>query len=623
MEEFARGCTILFDRSFREVFSMSLVYRVVKWMMLFCFGKRAARRKIRQVIRGYRRLRGSADRGRVSQLKQELTLLRLNIDVSRLPGFMFGRDVERAEIAARQLLFQRLTGRRLNSAILRSIASPHDRIAMPLPGVWIKKLSRSGFGVSEARSRALFAAFVVLSFGLGVARFLYLLTLAGMRGPRTADPYRKYVQFCDLTPNNLPQRESGERFDIVSWYLGWSGRVDGLREVRHTVPFQVDRIIDGVSLSYSRSNLPELAGFKSRLRYALWGICSIFYTIWETVCGRWACAVLFEEAAIARKVELLDPKCLAAEYLFSMSEIIKRPLWTYAAERSGSKVALYCYGAGMHFRFKGIAPRPELGLQSMTWPRVLVFSTHHQAFMVASVDPSVRVELVPPIHFSDCGAALPKASRPCVAVFDATPTRMSVRASLIPVDDFRTLEVGIRFLEEIYEVLVSHGYSIMWKKKRSTSYSHSKGYIKFADSFGRRPGVVEVHPDIAAARVIRSCFAAISMPFTSTGLLARYSNIASVFYDPMGTLSPDDPAALGVPLITGVRDLNRWVGELTYPEESARAGSGNLNGMISGSSATFEGPAGHRNGAIDGNKNETDTFSGIQGEGGLGGVARG
>jgi len=47
-----------------------------------------------------------------------------------------------------------------------------------------------------------------------------------------------------------------------------------------------------------------------------------------------------------------------------------------------------------------------------------------------------------------------------------------------------------------------------------------------------------------------------------------------------------------------------------------------LNSAISENSATFEGSTGRRSGARDGKKNETDTFSGVQGEGGLGGVAR-
>jgi polysaccharide biosynthesis PFTS motif protein len=548
---------------------MGIIDRVAEWMGPLYFGKLAARRNIRLEIRGYRLLSRSAERGLVGKINQELTQQNLMIDQMRLSNFMFGKDVQRVEIAVRQRLLSQLAGRRLNLAILRSIASSNERIAIPLPLVWIEKLLKDGFAVDKPRSRVMFAIFVLSCFGRGTARILW--DLAGIRGSNPLEPNKKYVQFQNLVPNNLPKLYSGESFDIVSWYLGWSGRVEGICEVRHSVPFQVDRCFDdGVAIIYSRSNLPKIVNFESRLRFATWGVYSIFYTMWDMLCGRWASAVLLEDVAIARKVQLVGTKFLASEYLFSQSEIISRPFWTYAAERLGSKITLYCYGGSIPFSFMGVAPHYEIGLQSITWPRILQFSKEQQLRTISAVCSSVRVEFVPPIHFSDSVAELPKTNGPCIAVFDSSPHRSSFRASVIPEDDFRTVEIGIQFLEEIYAVLFPKGYLIMWKKKRSTNYQHSKRYIKFADSFACRPGVVEVHPDIAAQRVIKHCFASISMPFTSTGLLAKYAKIPSVFYDPAGTLSPDDQANLGVPLIVGVVALKNWVGELTYSEEFTR-----------------------------------------------------
>jgi polysaccharide biosynthesis PFTS motif protein len=551
---------------------MGIVDKVVDWVRSLYFVKKAARKKIRQEIRGYRLLRRSADSGRVNKLNQVLTQLNLKLDCPPLYAFIFGKEAEMAEIAVRQSLLLRLAGRRLNGAILQSIASSQGPISAALPGIWIQKLLQSGLNVNKSKSRVLFGIFIFRCFGRGVARILW--DFAGIRGFSPLQKQQKYVQFLDLTPNNLPKLESGERYDIVSWYMGWSGRVEGLREVRHTVPFQVDREIEGrFAIQYYKYMLPRLVGIKSTLRYSLWGVGAIFYAIWEMFYGRWTCAVLLEDMAIAKKVALADASCLAEEYMFNQSSTIFRPLWTYVAERLGSRITLYCYAGSIPFQYKGNVPYYEIGFQSMTWPRLLQFSAQQQAYSMAACSPSVKVELVPPIYFSDCSAALPKVSRPCIAVFDVTPMRTSYRASLIPEDDFRTLEVGIRFLEEIYDVLVSHGYSMMWKRKRSyTNRVHSKGYIKYADSFARRPGVVEVHPDIAAERVIRNCFAAISMPFTSTGLLAKYANTASVFYDPVGSLSPDDQASLGVPLIVGAFDLKQWVAGLTRPIESADDG---------------------------------------------------
>jgi polysaccharide biosynthesis PFTS motif protein len=86
--------------------------------------------------------------------------------------------------------------------------------------------------------------------------------------------------------------------------------------------------------------------------------------------------------------------------------------------------------------------------------------------------------------------------------------------------------------------------------------------MSFASQFGKREGVVEVHPDVSAARVINVCVAAISMAFTSTGLLAKSAGKQSVFYDPTGDLRTDDPAALGVPVLVGKEELKTWIAGL-------------------------------------------------------------
>lgn len=548
---------------------MNIFNRIIDWVGTVGFVKLVARRKIKLEIRGYRLLKRSAESRRVNQLNQELTQLHLGVDERSLSINMFGKEVEHVEIATRQRLLAHLAGSRLNRGVLRSIASPGERIAIPIPGIWAEKLLQFGYPVDKFRSKLKFAIFVFLCFGRGLIRILW--DFIGIRGISPADPHVNYVQFLNLEPNNLPKLNAHQRYDIVSWYLGWGGRVNGLREVRHTVPFQENRILDeGVALKYTRSTLPKLVGFRSKLKYALWGFHAILYTLWEMFNGRWACAVLLEEVAVSRRVELVDPKSLAVEYLFSNSELIVRPFWTYVAERLGSKITLYYYSANFAFRYKGVAPLYDIGFQSITWPRVLQFSEYHQSYTIAAVNSKVRVELVPPIYFSDSAAFLPKVVGPCIAVFDVTPVRMSFRAGLVPENDYRSLEIGVRYLEEIYDVLLSKGYKMMWKRKRSFNYRvHSSGYIKFADSFALRPGVVEVHSDIAAARVMKNCFASISMPFTSTGLLAKHENIPSIYYDPVGSLSKDDPAGLGIPLIVGAADLKRWVDELSCHSEDS------------------------------------------------------
>jgi len=60
-------------------------------------------------------------------------------------------------------------------------------------------------------------------------------------------------------------------------------------------------------------------------------------------------------------------------------------------------------------------------------------------------------------------------------------------------------------------------------------------------------------------RVIESSCAVISMPFTSTAIIAREIGKPSVYYDPTGGLQPDDRAAHGIPILSTVEELEAWL----------------------------------------------------------------
>jgi hypothetical protein len=57
------------------------------------------------------------------------------------------------------------------------------------------------------------------------------------------------------------------------------------------------------------------------------------------------------------------------------------------------------------------------------------------------------------------------------------------------------------------------------------------------------------------------------MPFTSTALIARNMGKPSIYYDPTGNLQKDDRAAHGIPIVSGVSELETWLStQLAYSE---------------------------------------------------------
>jgi polysaccharide biosynthesis PFTS motif protein len=100
---------------------------------------------------------------------------------------------------------------------------------------------------------------------------------------------------------------------------------------------------------------------------------------------------------------------------------------------------------------------------------------------------------------------------------------------------------------------------MLWKRKRNIGRIAHPLYRRLADQLAENSHVVLVEPDISANRVIEASFAVISMPFTSTALIAREMGKPSIYYDPCGLLQRDDRAAHGIPVVSGADELEAWI----------------------------------------------------------------
>ncbi len=529
---------------------------------------RPARLRARQVLRGYDQLQDSADPELIARLNEHIT--RLPLGNRSYSSLIFEETPAEVELAARQFLILSCAGLQLNGAILRTISDQRERVSARVPPVWVRAMREAGISVAVGRCRILFAGFVAKRFLIGIAQIARVLLARGsstvaMRGA-------PYVQFEDIVPSNLPRKAGGPSYDVVSWYLAWEGRPTPIAEVwQHSVPLPEPRWVGGTTVKAVGHVIPPL-NVRAKLSFAAWGAVAGMAAVWALVRGRWLESVLLSHAAWAKQMALIPDDLVAREYLFSLSSAMYRPLWTYAAERRGARVTLVNYAASLQdFKSARQLPHAEIGFESMTWPRMLVWTDSYADYARARL-PHVRVvERVPPVWFSDSDDELPHSPRPCVAVFDVTPSRPTRMALAVPALPYRTFDIGRDFLEHIYEVLQSAGYDLLWKRKRSFGPAHDKRYIRFSKQFAARPGVVDVPPNISAFRVVRASVAVISTPFTSTAFIASSMDRASVFYDPTQWLYGDDPAAQGLPLASTRGELAEWLKLSRAPAAAARS----------------------------------------------------
>lgn len=513
-------------------------------------------------MRAHIRLKRSGELDRIARVKEILTEHHLNLTGQEFSPSLMGSGVEHGELVVRQYLLVRCGGLKLNQALLFALGEKGGRVVFYLPKEWRDILEQHGFKIAHVRSSILWQLYVgaFLFYGLlQIIREILFGLFFRMNAKLVQN--KPHASFVDLGLGNLPSKIDGiESHDVISWYLKWSGRAAGIEAIRHTVHKAQVAHVDGVQVLPVWHVLPALHGMRTIVSYLFWGArASIIATV-DYLRGRWWHALLLNQAALAAKVRLLPEDSLARHYLFHNSGWIYRPLWTYDAEHKKASILFYFYSSNCEgFKKTDGYPPIPYGWKAMSWSRYLVWDNYQADFVRRAVGNETNISVVGPIWFHASPIVMPKVSQSSVAVFDVTPHRSSRYCTLGIDGEFYTPEVANPFLEQISNSIEKLGLVMLWKRKRNIGRIAHPLYRRLANQLAKKKNVVLIDPDISAIRVIEASAAVISMPFTSTALIAKEMGKPSVYYDPTGLLQLDDRAAHGVLILRGVVELESWL----------------------------------------------------------------
>lgn len=512
-------------------------------------------------MRGYRSLKAANEVGRIGAAKEALTSTRLDAVKRGASELIFGAGVGDAELITRQYLLARLGALEFNKALLRAAARVDSQVVYPMPPEWRVVLRSRGFAVAERRSAFLWNGYLILLLVYALVRLGW--QLVSSLGEATRPRYRglgKYAYFDSLTAGALPQPGAdGRSHDVISWYAHSSIRVAELDSLCHGVRDASRREVLGLPVVPLPGSLPPLPGLFATVRLIGWGFSASALAVLDLLRGRWWHAMLLAEGLSAAAVRLQESSRLARDYLFHNSGWIYRPLWTYEAEKRGSRIAFYFYSTNCEpfKRPEGYPPIPY-GWQAMSWPNYVVWDEYQADFVRRAVGHNVCIQVVGPIWFTTSAADL-SAFAKAVAVFDVTPVRPSFYVTLGLDREYYVPETSVQFFSDVHEAAQRNGYKIVWKRKRRLGANTHAGYRALVEKMANTWNVVSVDPDISAYRVIESSQLVVSMPFTSTALIAKELGKPSCYYDPTGSLQHDDRAAHGIPIIQGPVALAEWI----------------------------------------------------------------
>lgn len=535
--------------------------------------KRWRRSRLRDVIRGHRVLKQSGNLGFIANIQSVLTETSLGLEARDFALPIFGAAIGSGELVVRQYLLLRIGGLNFSAALLRTLL-PGKQLVFPMPFQWRAVLEKHGFQPSHWRCELLWKFYTFAAWGYGVVQIGRALLAAITSRSDRALPRDRHVYFVGLSRGNLPQRKgSVASHDIVSWYLQWEGRDRQIASVRHSVAGSSTVKVDGVAVRAQSGPLPALSGMWRVSRYVAWGLTAAMTALVSLMRGRWWDALLLNQAAVRAQAALTPADSLAREYFFHNSGWLYRPLWTYELGSKQSRATIYFYSTNCE-RFKTPQGYPGLyyGYGAMNWPQYLVWDRYQADFVRRATGAEANVSQVGPIWFSSNAEGLSAYKGRYIALFDVTPARFSRYCELAPDNEFYTPEVTNAFVKDAVAVARQYGVRILWKRKRKVPHAHPS-YRHLIALLDQEETIIQIDPEVSAIRVIEACCAVISMPFTSTAIIARSRGKLSAYYDPSRIVQRDDRAAHGVEILIGRKELEQWMKEIFTPGRSCSSSS--------------------------------------------------
>lgn len=516
-------------------------------------------------MRGYEKLKKQNRLNRISIIVSEISQTNLNINAAFFSKSIYGNGINSAEKIIRQYLIKNILDDKFNEQLLISV-SKNRFLVYPLPRLWQKIIENNGFKIKKYASSLLWYKYVSMQLLKG-----YLMIIRNIAGyfiyrETESSDIRSSIFFTNLTKSNISRKYNETNdYDVFSWFIKNQNRLGiNFDTIYHLVPNSKDLLFDGIKISYNPRIIPRINNIYKFSKFFKSSFDIFFRSLVDYFRGYWWNCIILVESISSIRVRLSSSNEIAKSYYFSNSNWIYRPLWTYEAETKGAEVALYFYstncksfetteGNNTYFR----------GYNSMNWSKYLVWDNHQLNFIKEAIDNESQIVVVGPIWFQDSckNFEIPHNSL-TIAVFDVQPLRNSSYQKLALYPEYYTSINAIGFLKDISNLIKENGYVMIWKKKRDIGEFINKEFRNFTQNLVETNDIVIVDPEISAFRVIEKCTAVISMPFTSTAVIAKTMGKPSIYYDPFGMILKDDKASHEIQIITGINELNEWISNL-------------------------------------------------------------
>ena len=460
-------------------------------------------------------------------------------------------------LSLKQFFVQFLSGKRLIEAILYSRNTGLSIKFLPLPKAYQNYLIENDIKVSRFFCSL---TFIIYCFLFWVYGMVYLVKTLLLSYQKAVDQTGKdFIYFNRITFNNLPnQYPDGSSYDIITWaiqYFQFKGKV-----ICHpikgskTIQYHENQILykdSPISVNVTKSNFNDVV-FKPILS----SLAVLFSFQWDQF---W---LLKEDiTAVFYRYGSIENKHLK-KYIIPNHITKFRPIWTYQAEQNGVEILTYFYSISSEPKAWDEKDWDYQFYHLMNWPKNLVMDRLQKKVLDLKTSKNSINQVVNPIYFSTNNIEINSDQRIKIALFDIDPHKKSQHFGISSYNDYDYDEYAIHesFFEDLIFSPKSKSFKFYIKPKRKQRKSHQlKKYTDLIVKLANIENVDIINPDISYIYLLEKTDLSISLPFTSTSIVAKNLNKKTAFYDPSGKIALNDPGAFGVKILNKKEDIQLWM----------------------------------------------------------------
>ena len=368
--------------------------------------------------------------------------------------------------------------------------------------------------------------------------------------------------FYNLEEGCLPSRLNKNEKTIVSWYIGWIGKLKNLKTIGSNL--EPKKINQSAKVNFINNTHPEYyIGFNYNFfRFILLYLSDLFMSIFYLSIGNVGNAIMLPELMLYRIAKFTAPNNIAGHYLFQYTLNLYRPLWTYMAEKKGSRISLYFSSLNVEIMSPFSGLDDSYSYFPLSWPECIVWTDLIKKKVIkhSIIKPQIYVENFIPFKALEYKKiTIPKK---CILIFDLEPQKLTKyiqEHGFCPHSEYVYYNKPLyrKFFNDILDLSFQYGYSILHKRKRFIKDKNVL-YDDFINELEKNVNFQSIDPNYDLVELIENATATISQPFTSVSYLANSMNKLSIYYDPINYIRKNDEARSGVSLISGRKELNKW-----------------------------------------------------------------